>query len=107
MELTDKKNSFFVIPSTGCIGCNHIAVQRFMEQANKENVYLIITNKSLRKLENIKLPENMLLDTNNQIEKLNLEALNTSLIIWNQNKIVSTFILTPDNIDSVLRVANL
>jgi len=104
VNLGTKKEFYFIVPSSGCIGCNKVVATRFSSDKKRENnCYIIITKKALKNLGNIQINnQNVFIDENNTIESLDIDLLNTSLIIWENDRIQKIEILTPENTFSIV-----
>jgi hypothetical protein len=98
MDIANKKLTFFIVPSTGCLGCNKSAIDYFNKKRNDPNNYLIVTTKALKSLDASLLKGNILIDKRNWIERLDIDVRNTSLLVWNDNKIQRIDALNPENI---------
>jgi hypothetical protein len=98
MDIANKNLTFFIIPSTGCLGCNKSAIDYFIKKCVDPNNYLIVTNKALKSLDASLLKGNILIDKRNWLEHLDIDVRNTSLLIWDNNKIQKIDALDPENI---------
>jgi hypothetical protein len=97
----DREEYYFIIPSMACAGCEQ-AVIRYIQRAQKEdNIFLIISGNQAKTLQDFDLQHNVFIDTENKIDRLNLDALNTTLLIWDKKKIRSIKYINPQNIDSL------
>lgn len=92
---------YFIIPSFACAGCKKSVASYFVKRQNRENSFLIVSDKAAQSLKNFNITKNVFIDKKNTIDRLNLDASNTTLIVWNKNAIQSITTITPENIDSL------
>ncbi len=95
---------YFIIPSLGCAGCKKSVASYFLKGQNKENHFLIVSEKAAESLKNFNITKNVFVDKNNTIDRLNIDASNTTLIVWNNNSIQTIATITPENIDSLVSI---
>lgn len=95
---------YFIIPSFACAGCKKSVASYFIKRQNKENSFLIVSEKAAQSLIDFNITKNVYIDKNNTIDRLNLDASNTTLIVWNRNAIQSITTITPENIDSLVLI---
>jgi hypothetical protein len=91
---------YFVVPSSSCAGCEKSVFISYKKEA-KDNCFLITTAKQLKNIKEFEIKKNLLLDKHNTIDRLNLNTANTSLIIWEDNKIKDIISLAPGEADSI------
>ncbi len=101
---SSKEQFYFIIPSLACVGCKKTVASYFLKRQNKENNFLIVSEKAAQSLKDFNVTKNVLVDKNNVIDRLNLDAVNTTLIVWNRNAIQTIATITPENIDSLVLI---
>lgn len=97
-----EKSYYLIIPSTACTGCDQSAFYAF-SQSKLKNLYLIISKKSYAKWNNKAILNNVLIDESGMLDKINIGAENTTLIVWEDNTIKESIHLTPFNTDSIIK----
>lgn len=96
-----EKSYYLIIPSTACTGCDQSAFYAF-SQSKLKNLYLIISKKNYVKWNNKTILNNVLIDESGMLDKINIGAENTTLIVWEDNKIKEAIHLDPLNTDSII-----
>ncbi|KXK45223.1 MAG: hypothetical protein BWX95_01632 [Bacteroidetes bacterium ADurb.Bin141] len=96
---TDRKY-FLIITESACTGCDKSALNAF-SKSNISNLYLLISKKNYNQWNEKMNNKNILIDKTGNLNKINIGAENTALIVWEGNSISDVVSLTPDNVDSV------
>lgn len=98
--LNTERKYFLIITESACTGCDKSALNAF-SKANINNLYLLISKKNYNQWNEKMINKNILVDRTGNLNKINIGAENTSLIVWEKNSISDIVSLTPDNVDSL------